>query len=334
VPDTIIEDSDLPVRFSDVKAAAKRIKGKATRTALLRSVELDRLTGGRIYVKPECLQLSGSFKFRGAYNRLSQLSERQKAGGVVAYSSGNHGQGVALAANMLDIAATIVMPGDAPKIKIERTASHGARIVFFDRKGPKTREEIGAQIAAEGGSVLVPSYDDPHIIAGQGTSALEVGEDMIERGEALDAYVVPAGGGGLFAGSNLAVHAAFSDVKTYSAEPHGYDDHARSLEKGTRIAIDADIPDSICDALMTPIPGKLTFQINRRFASGGFSVSEEEIKAAMRFGFDYLNLVIEPGGATALAAVLSGKIDATGKIIGLIVTGGNVDPDFFKTLLE
>ena len=185
----------LPVTFQDVKAAADRIKGVAVRTGLTRSVELDRMTGGRIWVKPECLQLSGSFKFRGAYNRLVQIDEAGRKNGVVAFSSGNHGQGVALAANLLGMPATVVMPADAPAIKVARTRSHGAEVVFYDRNG-EDREAISAQISADTGAVVVPSYDDVHIIAGQGTSGLEVAEDLIAMNEKLDAYIVPAGGGG------------------------------------------------------------------------------------------------------------------------------------------
>ncbi len=313
--------------FKDVERAAGRIRGKVVRTPLLRSIELDRVTGGRIFVKPECLQLTGAFKLRGATNRLTALSEKERALGVVAFSSGNHGQAVAYAAKRLGIAATIVMPDNAPKIKVEKTRSHGPRIVIYDPK-KETREEIAAAIAEETGAVLVPSFDDPYIIAGQGTHALEV----IEDAPTLDAYLVCTGGGGLLAGTSLAFAELSPKTKLYSVEPENYNDHQRSFAAGKRVRLENPSA-TICDALLPFTPGEMTFEINEKFVTGGVSVSDDEVRAAMRFAFENLKIVSEPGGAVALAAVLSGKIETKGRAIGLIVTGGNVDPGLFREIL-
>lgn len=322
---------DLPT-YKDVKAAAERLSGITIRTPLLRSVELDRATDGRIWVKPECLQRSGSFKIRGAYNRLSALSEDERGRGVVAFSSGNHGQGVALAAKLLGIKATIVMPKQAPRIKIEKTRSHGAEIVFFDVR-TESREEIAGEIAGRSGAVLVPSFDDAHVMAGQGTAAMEVIEDLAVRDVTLDAYVVCAGGGGLMAGTCLAFDALSPKTELYTAEPIGHDDHARSFAAGERQTNSARAPASICDALLVPTPGKLTFAVNRRYVTGGVAVSETEVLDAVRFAADHLKLVAEPSGAVALAAVLSGKIETEGRKIGLVITGGNLDATDFADIL-
>ncbi len=318
--------------YEDVKEAAERLLGITIRTALLRSVELDRATGGRIWVKPECLQLSGSFKIRGAYNRLSTLSEDERRRGVVAFSSGNHGQGVALAAKLLGIKATIVMPKQAPRIKIEKTRSHGAEIVFFD-VGTESREEIAREIAGQRGAVLVPSFDDAQVMAGQGTAALEAIEDLAVRDVTLDAYVVCAGGGGLMAGTCLAFDALSPRTELYTSEPVGHDDHARSFALGQRQTNAAEAPASFCDALLVPTPGELTFAVNRRYVTGGVAVSDTEVADAMRFAADHLKLVAEPSGAVALAAVLSGKIETRGREIGLIITGGNLDASDFADIL-
>jgi threonine dehydratase len=313
--------------FADVEKAAGRIEGVVIRTPLLRSVELDRRAGGKVFVKPECLQLTGAFKIRGAFNRLSALSEEQRKKGVVAFSSGNHGQAVAYAAKTLGVAATIVMPGTAPAIKIEKTRSHGAKIVLYDPE-KEDREVLARAIADKTGETVVPSYDDPFIIAGQGTSALEVIEDAPK----LDAYIVPAGGGGLLAGSVLAFEELSPKTRLYSAEPESYNDHQQSFATGERVRLENPAP-TICDALLPLTPGEITFAINRRHVTGGVAVSDGEVCAAMRFAFENLKIVTEPGGAVALAAVLSGKIDTRGKNIGLIITGGNVEAAFFAEIL-
>jgi threonine dehydratase len=320
------------VDYSDVVKAADRLRGVATRTGLLQSVELDRITGGQVFIKPECLQKTGSFKFRGAYNCLSQIPNDQKAKGVVAFSSGNHAQGVALAANLLGLPATILMPKDAPKIKISRTRSHGANVVLFDRL-TQSREEMAAKIAADTGAVLIKPYDNENIIAGQGTSGLEVIEDLGDLNITLDSYLVPTSGGGLLAGNSLVFDHYSPQTKIYSAEPELYNDHLKSFVAGKRVAIDMDAGTSICDALQVDIPGEITFEINKNRVAGGISASDAEAVEAMRFALDYLNLVVEPSGAVALAALLNGKVDAKNKNIGIILSGGNVDGDDLLALL-
>ena len=313
--------------FENVKEAAARIKGRATRTALLRSVELDRATGGNIFVKPECLQITGAFKLRGAFSRLTALTDDQKKRGVVAFSSGNHGQAVAYAAKTLGIKATIVMPETAPAIKIEKTRSHGPNIVLYDPE-KEDREALARAIADKTGETVVPSYDDPYIISGQGTSALEVCGDAPK----LDAYLVPTGGGGLLAGSVLVFEALSPETRLYSVEPETYNDHQQSFAAGKRVKLENPAP-TICDALLPLTPGEITFAINSRHVTGGLSVSDEEVRTAMRFAFENLKIVTEPGGCSALAAVLAGKIDTKGQTIGVMVSGGNVDPAFFKDVL-
>lgn len=315
----------------DVHAAARRIAGVAVRTPLLECGALDRLSGGRVFIKPEMLQRTGSFKFRGAWNRLSQLSGNDRRAGVVAWSSGNHAQGVAAAAQMLGVPALIVMPSDAPRLKTERTRGFGAEVVLYDRL-TEMREEIGARIAAERGAVIVRPYDDPGIIAGQGTVGLEIAEDAARLGVALDAVLVPAGGGGLAAGTALALGAAMPDAKVWCVEPQGFDDHARSLAAGRRLSNDAG-GRSFCDALLAPMPGELTFAINATRLAGGLAVSDAEVAAAMRFAFEELKLVVEPGGAVALAAVLAGRFDTKGKTVALVLSGGNADPVAFAQAL-
>ncbi len=314
------------MNYLDVENAAGRLAGVATRTPLLRSIELDRITGGQVFIKPECLQKTGSFKFRGAYNCLSQISDDKKANGVVAYSSGNHAQGVALAAKMLGIPATILMPQDAPKIKIARTRSHGANVVLFDRV-KESREEMGDKISQDTGAVLIKPYDNENIIAGQGTAGLEVVEDLFAQDVTLDSYLVPTSGGGLLAGNSLVFEHYSPKTDIYSVEPTLYDDYARSFVAGERVTLDMEAGKSICDALQVTIPGELTFEINKTRVKAGLNVSDAEALEAMRFALDYLNVVVEPSGAVALAAVLMGKLDTKNKNIGLILSGGNIDTE-------
>ncbi len=322
--------SGLPT-FDDVKAAAARLSGVAIRTPLLTNVALDEAVGGRVFIKPEVLQRTGSFKFRGAYNRLSQIVEAARAAGVVAWSSGNHAQGVAAAAALLGIPARIVMPSDAPAIKVERTRRSGAEVIFYDRV-KDDREAIGRAIAAEHGSIIVPPFDDPFIIAGQGTVGLEIAEDAAQSGLSVDALLCPAGGGGLIAGSSLALGVLLPQTKIYSVEPEGFDDHRRSLIAHRRLRNER-IDGSICDALMSPMPGEMTFAINDKNLAGGWAVSDDEVRAAMRFAFNELKLVVEPGGAVALAALLAGKMDVRGQTVAIVLSGGNVDPAFFSEIL-
>jgi threonine dehydratase len=318
----------LPTR-DDVLRAADRLNGIAVQTPLLRSDRLDELTGGRILLKPEILQRTGSFKIRGAYNRLKQLVENgQAAGGVVAFSSGNHAQGVAAAAGLLGMKAAIVMPGDAPVLKIENTRRLGGEVILYDR-WTEDREAICARVAAERGATVVPSFDDAGVIAGQGTVGLEMAADANALGLPLDAVYVPASGGGLAAGIGLALDNA---TALYTAEPAVMDDHARSLVAGERVANDPAAR-SICDALLAPMPGKMTFALNQARLSGGVTATDDEVLRAMAFGFEVLKLVIEPGGAVALAALLAGRIDAQGRTIGIVLSGGNVAPDQFAKAL-
>jgi threonine dehydratase len=316
--------TDLPV-LDDVLRAAERLAGVAVHTPLLRSDRLDERTGGRILLKPEMLQRTGSFKIRGAYNRLKQLVEAgEDRGGVVAFSSGNHAQGVAAAAWLLGMKAAIVMPSDAPALKIENTRRLGGEPVLYDR-WTEDREAICARLAAERGATVVPSFDDAGVIAGQGTVGLEIAADARALGLDLDAVYVPASGGGLAAGIGLALDPA---TELYTVEPAALDDHARSLAAGERAANDPAAR-SICDALLAPMPGRMTFALNRKRLAGGLTASDDEVLQAMAFGFEVLKLVIEPGGAVALAALLAGRIDAKGRTVGIVLSGGNVSPDLF-----
>ncbi|MFZ1094005.1 MAG: threonine/serine dehydratase [Xanthobacteraceae bacterium] len=316
---------------ADVDAAAQRLAGVALRTPLVTSPVLDAVTQGRVFLKAEILQRTGSFKFRGAYNKLSSIPQHDRARGVVAFSSGNHAQGVAAAAKLLGMPAVIVMPSDAPRPKRERTAALGAEVVLYDRVR-ENRQTIAQEIAQKRGAALVPPYDDPLIIAGQGTAGREIIEDLAALGLVPDAVVVTASGGGLTAGIALAVKARVPEARVYTAEPEGFDDHARSFRSGAREK-NAALTGTICDALMAQTPGELTFAINRTLVTEGAAVSDEEVGAAVAFAFRELKLVVEPGGAVALAALLSGKIDVKGKIAVAVLSGGNVDPGLFYKLV-
>lgn len=312
---------------ADVVAAQRRINGVAVRTPLLRSDVLDTETGGRLFVKPECLQRTGSFKFRGAFNRLQAMTPQERAGGVVAFSSGNHAQGVALAAKMLGINAAIIMPADAPAIKVAATRSYGAEVIFYDRLA-EDRALLSARIAAERGATLVPSFDDPWIVAGQGTAGLEIAEDLASLGMVADLALVCCGGGGLAAGISLGL----PGVSLTVVEPDGYDDVARSLVHG-EIEPVRDPGPTLCDALQTLVTCPLTFSLLRSAGASGVAVSEAAVRHAVRFAFKHLKLVVEPGGAVALAAALSGMVDVRGKTVALTLSGGNVDPAVFARCL-
>jgi threonine dehydratase len=316
---------------ADVDAAAERLGGVALRTPLIASPVLDAVTGGRVFLKAETLQRTGSFKFRGAFNKLSSLAPDMRRGGVVAYSSGNHAQGVAAAARLLDMPAVIVMPRDAPRPKRERTAALGAEIVLYDRER-EDREAISRGIAEARGAVLVPPYDDPLVIAGQGTAGREIAEDVERLGYELDCVIVNASGGGLVAGIALAVKARAPAARIYTAEPAGFDDHARSFRSGRRERNPA-LTGTMCDALMAQTPGKLTFEINRALVGEGVTATEEEIAHAVAFAFRELKLVVEPGGAVALAALIAGKLDISHKTAVVVLSGGNVDPELFARLV-
>lgn len=317
--------------MSDIEAAADRIAHAVIRTPILESADLNALTDGRVYIKPESLQRTGSFKFRGALNRLSQLDSAERAAGVVAWSSGNHAQGIAAAAHLLDIPATIVMPHDAPSVKIQKTLNYGAEVVGYDRL-TGDREELGRELANRRGATLVPSYDDLAIIAGQGTVGLEFAEQVQACGQPLDTLLVGCGGGGLIAGIATAFAKSSPETDIYCVEPAGFDDHARSLRSGHRES-NGIRGGSICDALLADLPGILTFEINRSLLKGGLVVNDDEVRFAVRFAYSELKLVVEPSGAVALAAILSGKVRTKDRRVGLVITGGNVDASLYSRLV-
>jgi threonine dehydratase len=315
------------VGIDDVQRAAERLEGVAHRTPVLTSRTLDARVGGRALLKAEALQRTGSFKFRGAYNKIASLRASERTAGVLAFSSGNHAQAVALAASMLGVPATIVMPRDAPALKLAATRGYGAEVVTYDRY-TEDREQIALRLSEERGSTLVRPFDDPLVIAGQGTAGLELAEQV----SGLDLLLVPVSGGGLIAGCALAVRALCPDARVIGVEPEAGDDYRRSLEVGHRISI--EVPDTIADALQVTTPGEVTFEINRRLLEGLVAVSDRELVEAMRFSFERLKLVLEPGGAAGLAALLAHKVDvASAERVGVILSGGNVDPERFCELL-
>ena len=317
--------------FDAVARARARIAGHGVRTPMLRHPVLDRLTGATVLIKPEPLQRTGSFKFRGAANAVLALDERARARGVVTYSSGNHGQATACAAAMAGAQATVFMPQDAPRIKVESTRAWGARIIVYDRVRDD-REALASGFAEQTGAVLVPPFDHADVIAGQGTLALELAEDAAGAALAMDALLVCTGGGGLVAGCALAVEGASPATEVYAVEPAAWDDTARSLSLGTRVVNDPG-GSGLCDALLARMPGELTFAINQGRLAGGLVVSDAEVLAAMAFAFQHLKLVVEPGGAVALAALLAGRIETAGRVIGVVISGGNVDPEVFGRAL-
>jgi threonine dehydratase len=312
------------VTRDDVLAAGVRISGAVERTPLIES----RIRGQSLWLKCECLQTGGSFKLRGASNRLMQLSEEERRRGVVAFSSGNHAQGVAIAAKRLGIQAIIVMPSDAPSLKVEGTRAQGAEIVFFDRK-TESREKIAAGIASETGSIVVPSYDDPHIVAGQGTVGLEILEQLQEVGALPPARIlVNCGGGGLTSGIALAC----PDAEVIPVEPEGWDDMRRSLELGEIVPVGPNPPPTLCDAIQTLQVSPITFGILYERGAKGVAVSEEETKAAVRWAWREHGLVVEPGAAVSLAALLAGKVEIEPETVALL-SGGNVDPSLHAQLV-
>jgi threonine dehydratase len=320
-----------PVGADDIEAAARVVAPFAVRTPLLSFPVLNERAGTKVFLKPEMLQRTGSFKFRGAFNKLSSIPQDKRSGGVVAFSSGNHAQGVAAAAKILNMQATIVMPADSPLTKRERTKAYGAEVVLYDRDR-EDREAIANDIAGKRGATLVRPYDDPFVIAGQGTAGREIAEDMAALGLIPDIVVAPASGGGLIAGVATAVKARFPQAEIIVAEPEGYDDHALSLRVGHREAHPAAAR-TICDALMAAMPGEMTFSINSKLLAKGVSVTDAEVGAAVAFAYRELKLVVEPGGAVGLAALLAGRIDARDKNVVIVLSGGNVDADLFAKLV-
>jgi threonine dehydratase len=316
-------------RFADIEDAARQIEGVAVRTPLLRNDALDARVNGQVFVKAEVLQRTGSFKFRGAYNRISRLDAAERKAGVVAYSSGNHAQAVAKAAALVEAPSVIVMPADAPAMKIDNTRALGAEVVLYDR-ATESREAIAGAILEKRGAILVPPFEDPFVIAGQGTAAKEAVTQL--DGVRADVLLCPASGGGLMAGTALSMEALSPTTELYAVEPAGFDDTARSLAAGVRVS-NASQSGSLCDALLTPEPGALTFSINQPRLKAALAVTDEEALAAVAFAFRHLKLVIEPGGAVALAALLAGKLDLGGRTALVIASGGNIDPAVFVRAL-
>ncbi len=321
-----------PITAAGVRAAAARLSGKAVRTPLIENQTLNEIAGGRVLLKAEVLQHYGSFKFRGAYNLISQLSAEERRRGILAWSSGNHAQGVALAARMAGAHATIIMPADAPAIKTGNVKALGADIIFYDRYS-EDREAIADRIMAEKGMALAPSFDHPHIIEGQGTVALETFEDAQASGISLDAFIVCCGGGGLTSGCALMLEDVSPETDVWIAEPEGFDETWASIRDGVRHRADVTRR-TICDAIASPAPGRLTLPIMERLVRGGLTVTEEDVRKAMIFAWRELKLVVEPGGAAALAGLLSGKFDARGRTTALTLSGGNVDTELYAAILE
>jgi threonine dehydratase len=323
--------SSFAIAFADITAARQRIKGHAVVTPLLASPDLDQRTGARVFVKAEPLQKTGSFKFRGAYNRISQLTADERQRGVVAFSSGNHAQGVAFAAQTFGVKATIIMPKDSPRLKIENTSGYGAKVILYDRFG-ESREIIGQRISDETGAVLVPPYDDPSIMAGQGTIGIEIVEQLSDMGLSADIVLCCCGGGGLMSGISTALHHLSPSTAIYAVEPVNFDDTRRSLAAGHQLS-NAPGPMSICDAIVTPTPGNLTFPINLAYLKGGLVVSDAEAAEAVAYAARVLKVTAEPGGAVALAAALGGKVDLAGKTVAVVLSGGNIDPSLHAAIV-
>lgn len=313
------------ISIDDVRSAAEQLAGVAVRTPLIENIKLNEIAGGRVFVKAENLQHMGAFKFRGAYNRLSRLTADEKKRGVLAFSSGNHAQGVARAAQLLDIHATIVMPKDAPPLKLAATRACGAEVVLYDRY-QEDREQVALAVAGESGAVVVPPYDDPLVMAGQGTSALEVVEDLTAMGVTPDQTLINCGGGGLASGSFTVYYDAFPDIQGYVVEPDEFDDVKRSLESGSIQTVDFGAR-SICDALLTPSAGERTFPILQGCGAQGLAVTDDQARAAVAFAAKNLKMIGEPGGVVSLAAVLEGKVETKDKVTVCIISGGNIDPE-------
>ena len=321
----------MPARqptFGDILAARRRLGSLACRTPLIEHPALNALTGARVLLKAENLQRVGAFKFRGAYNKVAQVDRATYPGGVVACSSGNHAQGVAAAATLMGFKSAIVMPADAPRLKIARTRAFGAEVIAYDRVR-EDRDAIASELCATRGAALVHPFDDPDVIAGQGTAGLEMMEQADAIGATPDIVLVGASGGGV----SIAVKEKRPATAIYSVEPAGFDDLARSLEGGARER-NAALSGSICDALLSVTPGELTFEVAKRNLAGGLAVTDEEAKAAVRYAFEELKLVVEPGGAVSLAAILAGKLPIRGKTVAAVLSGGNIDPSLFAEIIQ
>jgi threonine dehydratase len=323
--------ANLPT-VEDVRRAASCLEGKAYKTPLLESPLLNEKLGCRLLVKPETLQRTGSFKFRGAYNKIFHIPVNKRKNGIVAFSSGNHAQGVAAAAKIFGIETQIIMPKDAPAIKVANTRSYGAQVLFYDRF-KEDRSIIGEKLVKENGATLVHPYDDSMIVAGQGTVGLEVARQAQAMDANLNAFLAPCGGGGLISGCALALETESPETEIYSAEPVGFEDTALSVAAGERLVGKRDRK-SICDSLLSPKPGKITYEINARLLKSGLTINDETVIKAMKVAFNYFKLVVEPGGAAALAAVLSEKYKANGKTVAVVLSGGNVDAKVYRKALD
>jgi len=319
--------------IAQIRAAAARAKGHVRQTPLLSAPALDDIAGRRVFAKAEVLQLTGSFKFRGAWSAVSNLPPAERAKGVLAFSSGNHAQGVAYAAALHGVQATIIMPADAPQAKIDNTRFYGAEVILYDRKGGEDRNVIGARLQEERGLPLIKPFDNADVIAGQGTCGLEIAQQAREAGIEQAEVLACCGGGGLSAGIALALEADAPRMRLRTVEPEGFDDTARSLAAG-EICRNTGPEAGLCDAIVTPAPGQLTFPILNRLAGAGIVVSDDEVRAAMRAAYAHLKLVVEPGGAVALAAALYHGAELEGDTAIVTLSGGNVDPDLFADILR
>ncbi|MCG8353171.1 MAG: threo-3-hydroxy-L-aspartate ammonia-lyase [Chloroflexales bacterium] len=317
--------NQLAITFDDIQAAAARLRGIANRTPVHTSRTLDAMTGCQVFLKCENFQRGGAFKFRGAYNAISQLNAHERQRGVAAYSSGNHAQGVALAARLLDVPALICMPDDAPSVKLEATRGYGAEVLIYERR-TVNREEFGAAAAAERGMTLIPPYNHPHIMAGQGTTALE----LLEHVPDLDTLLVPVGGGGLISGCALAAHSLRPSIRIFGVETEGADDTKLSLDRGTRICVPP--PTTIADGMRTEMPGELTFPVVQRYVEDILIVSDDDVIAALRFLLLRMKLIVEPTGAVALAALLRGRLPTECQRVGVVLSGGNIAPSLLEQL--
>jgi threonine dehydratase len=318
--------------FADVQAAARRLEGIAIRTPLLENARVNAKLGGRLFIKAECLQRTGSFKIRGAYNFLASMSEADRKNGAVGWSSGNHAQGLAEAGRLLGVKTTIVMPADAPALKVANTRASGAEVVLYDRM-KESREEIGQGIAKKTGATIVPPYDHVWILTGQGTAGLELAEQAKALGVTLDAVAAPCSGGGLSTGTALGVKGIMPNASVHAGEPAGFDDLARSLASGKKEK-NAKLSGSICDALLAPEPGDVTFPLAQQVLGPGLVVTDDEVLDAMEVAFREFKIVVEPGGAVALAAALTGKLPVKGRNVAVICSGGNVDHATFIRALS
>ncbi len=322
--------ADAPT-YDDIVDAAACLRGVAVRTPLLEAALLNERAGARVFVKAEMLQKTGSFKLRGAWNRIGRLADSQKKNGVLCFSSGNHAQAVASSARLAGTTATVLMPATAPALKVARCRAFGATVILHD--GDRYSMVARANDIAEAeGRILVPPFDDPLVIAGQGTVGLEIAEDLAAADIVPDAVLVPCGGGGLMAGTAIAIKERFPDADLYGVEPVGFDDTVRSLAAGSPVANEPGAR-TICDALMVPEPGAITFAVNRALLTGALAVDDDAVRGAMAAAFEHLKIVTEPGGAVALAALLSGAIDLRGKTVAVVASGGNVDPSIFAAAI-